>query len=71
MRKIVEKIRLMRRKKLMRRIRLELAIWGIDSRYLTDKQIEDGIVKFARLISQTGLTAKEAIEGIYLIINSK
>lgn len=53
-----------KRKKAISNIRVEMLLFGYDISYMTDEDIEKGIMQFANLISNSGVKAKEAGEAL-------
>jgi len=47
------------RKRAMNRIRSELAFWGLNTQHLSNEEIEIRFGRFARIMSNSGLTVKE------------
>ena len=56
---IKEIVKRYRRKRAMKRIRGELAFWGFNTQHLSDEEIEIRLGRFARIMSNSGLTVKD------------
>jgi len=48
-----------RRKRAMKRIRSELAFFGLNTQHLSDEEVEIRLGRFTRIMSNSGLTVKE------------
>ena len=62
--KLLKKLALIRKRKAIQRIRKESAFWGYPLDDLSDEQLEERILGFAKIISNTGVSMDEAIAAL-------
>ncbi len=59
-RKILKAINNYRKKRLIKRLRNELAFWGLVTGHLTDQEMEEFVVCVGETVTESGLTVEEA-----------
>ena len=54
----------------VREIRATLAAFGFPTTDLSDQQIEAGVVQFSQLAATSGVTMRQAADGLWLVVEA-